>query len=74
MDHEVHKSKKRKRFEATWRDQESLAAQMNPQVPHLPPSCFPSHPSPFRNFHPKNIMEACLHSPFFGGIVPDLQI
>jgi hypothetical protein len=37
MNHEVHKSKKRKRFEATWRDRESLAAQMNPHVPHSSP-------------------------------------
>jgi hypothetical protein len=66
MDHEVHKSKKRKRFEATWRDQESLAAEMNPQVPHLP-SCFPSPPL-LPIFRPKNIMEACLHSPFLVGL------
>jgi hypothetical protein len=61
MDHEVHKSKKWKRFEATWRDQESLAAQMNPQVPH--PPCFPSRPSPFKNFSSKK----------HHAIVPDLQ-
>jgi hypothetical protein len=72
MDHEVHKSKKRKRFEATWRDQESLAAEMNPQVPHLP-SCFPSPPPP-SNFPSKKHHGGLLALSFFGGIVPDLQI
>jgi hypothetical protein len=63
MDHEVHKSKKWKRFEATWRDQESLAAQMNPQVPH--PPLFPITPLPLQKLFVKKTSCDCSRSSKF---------
>jgi hypothetical protein len=63
MDHEVHKRKKRKRFEATWRDRESLAAHMNPHVPHSSPLV--SHHPPFKKFLSKKHNGVLLALSFF---------